>query len=127
MEAGKINATRLKDRELAAFPDLTAHSQGREVLLALKHEIRGVLKEAKEKVSDAWHLAKAASIDRRDILQIKNSFNGTFVPECQKDSVPASLKTLIGMIIKGPTTKVDPADSQACLTVTQLVVFKSVS
>ena len=29
------------------------------------------------------------------------------------------------MIMKGPTTKIDPADSQACLTVRKLVVFNS--
>ena len=127
IEPGKINATRLKDRVLAAFPDLTAHTQGREVLLALKHEIGDALKEAKDKDSEAQHLAKAANIVRRDILQIKNSFNGTFEPECQRNAIPASLKTLISMIIKGPTTKIDPADSQACLTVSQLVVFNSVS
>ena len=127
IECGKINATRLKDRALAAFPDLAAHTQGGDVWLALKREIGGVLKEAKEKDSEAWHLAKAANIVRRDILHIKNLFNGTFAQECQKNAVPASLKTLIGMIIKGPTTKIDPADSQACLTVAQLIVFNSIS
>ena len=29
--------------------------------------------------------------------------------------------------MKGPTTKMDPADTQVCLTVSQLVVFTSVS
>lgn len=43
----RINATRLKTRLLAAFPDLTAHTQGREVLFVLSHEIGGVLLEAK--------------------------------------------------------------------------------
>ena len=127
IECGKINATRLKDRVLSAFPVLTAHTQGRDVLLALKHKIGGLLKEAKEKDCEAWHLAKAANIVRRDILHIKNLLNGTFAQECQKNAVPASLKTLIGMIIKGPTTKIDPADSQACLTVAQLIVFNSIS
>ena len=101
IQPGKINATRLKDRVLAAFPDLTAHTQGREeVLLALKHKIGDVLKEAKDKDSEAQHLAKAANIVRRDILQIKNSFNGTFEPECQRNAIPASPKMLISMIIK---------------------------
>ena len=31
------------------------------------------------------------------------------------------------MIIKGPTTKIDPSDSQACLTIAQLIVFNSIS
>ena len=47
LEPGKINATKLKDRVLGAFPDPTAHTQEREVLLALKHEIGGVSKKAK--------------------------------------------------------------------------------
>ena len=127
IESGNVNATRLKERVLSAFPDLTAHNQGREVLLAFKHEIGGVLEQAKND-SEACHLAKAANIIRRDILQIHNCFDGTFAPECQNDTIPPSLKTLIGMIIKGPTTKIDalPVGSQACLTIAQLIIFNSI-
>ena len=59
-EQPRINATRLKTRVLAAFPDLTAHAQGREVLLVLSHEIGGVLLKAKKRDSEAFSLAKAA-------------------------------------------------------------------
>ena len=38
-ESGSINTTRLKERILAVFPDLTDHSQGRDTILVLKHEI----------------------------------------------------------------------------------------
>ena len=31
------------------------------------------------------------------------------------------------MIVKGPTTKIDPSDSQACLSIAQLIVFNSIS
>ena len=123
----RINATRLKTRLLTAFPDLTAHTQGREVLFVLSHEIRGVLLEAKNRDSEAYCLAKAAMIVRREILQVKNSFNGTFAPNCQTDSVPASLTTLLDMIMRGPAMKKDSAESQACLTVAQLLVFNSIS
>ena len=112
---------------LAAFLDLMAHTEGREIQLLLKHEIGGMLKEAKKKDSKAWYLPKAANIVRRDILKVKNLVNGSFDPECQKDAIPASLRTLRRMMIKGPTTKVYQADSRACLTVTQLVVFNSIS
>ena len=121
----KVNATRLKERILSAYPDLTAHTEGRDILLVPQNEI-GVLKEAKND-SDAQHLARAATIIQRDILQIKNSFNGTFPQECQKDSIPASLKTLISMIVKGSNVNADPAESQACLTIAQLIVFNSIS
>ena len=77
---GKNNASRLEDRVLGAIPDLTAHTRGRKVLLALKHEVGGVLKKANEKDSEAQHLAKEANIVRRDILPMNNSFNGTLEP-----------------------------------------------
>ncbi|KAL9966870.1 hypothetical protein ACROYT_G025005 [Oculina patagonica] len=112
---------------IAAFADLTAHTQGREVLFVLSHEIGGVLLEAKNRDSEASCLAMAAMIVRREILQVKISFNGTFAPNCQTDSVPASLTTLLNMIMRGPAMKKDSAESQACLTVAQLLVFNSIS
>ena len=98
----------------------------RDILLIPQNEIGGVIKEAK-KDSDAQHLARGATIIRRDILQVKNSFNGTFPQECEKDYIPASLKTLISMIVKGPNVNADPAESQAFLTMAQLLVFNSIS
>ena len=83
IESGKVNATRLKERVLSAFPDLTAHNQGREVLLAYKHEIGGVLEKANND-SEACHLAKAANIIRRDILH-----DGTFAGRMSKRCHPA--------------------------------------
>ena len=128
-ESGSINTTRLKERILAVFPDLTDHSQGRDTIIVLKHEIGEALKRAKEKDSEGWHLAKAAMIIR-DISWIKNSFNGTFAEECQMDSVPASLRVLVDMILRGATTNREPAErdpNQACLTIAQLIVFNSIS
>ena len=58
---------------------------------------------------------------------MKNSFNGTFSSECQKESIPTSLLSLVGMLVKGPSTKIDPSDNQACVSIAQLVVFNSVS
>ena len=129
-ESGSINTKRLKERILAVFPDLTDHSQGRDTILVLKHEIGEALKRAKEKDSEGWHLAKAAMIIRRDISRIKNSFNGTFAEECQMGSVPASLRVLVDMILRGATINREPAErdpNQACLTIAQLIVFNSIS
>ena len=70
---------------------------------------------------------RAAHIVRKDILKVDNSFNGKFSPECQKNSIPASLLSLGGMLIKGPTTKIDPSTNQACVSVSQLIVFNSVA
>ncbi|KAK2551634.1 hypothetical protein P5673_027408 [Acropora cervicornis] len=63
--------------------------------------------------SDSFCLSRAAHIVRREILK--------------KNAVPVSLVTLVGIIIKGPTTRIDPSDSQACLSIAQLIVFNSIS
>ena len=93
----RINATRLKTCVLTAFHDLTTHAQGREVLLVLSHEIGDVLLEAKNRDSEAFCLAKAAMIVRREIMQVKNTSNGTFATHSQTSAIPASLKTLLDM------------------------------
>ncbi|KXJ17320.1 hypothetical protein AC249_AIPGENE16297 [Exaiptasia diaphana] len=121
----KVNATRLKDRILDAFPDLSAHTEGRQVLFALKQDIGGVLRAANSrKDTEVYHLAKTASIVRKDLLKVKNKFNGTFSENCQSDSIPASLKTLLHMIMKGPTS--ENSDSQSCVSIAQLIIFNSI-
>ena len=124
----RINSTRLKERIMAAFPDLTAHSIGRDVVLAPRDDIGDVLMVAKQnKDSMICCLAKAARIIRKEILQVKNTFNGTFAPECQQHAVPASLKTFLHLILKGSNSRINPDDNKACLTIAQLMVFNSVS
>ena len=134
VERGRINTSRLKERILNAFPDLTAVAQGRDVLLVLKEDIGEMVKRAKEKDSEAYHLAKAANIVRRDMLKVKNTFNGTFQRSCQKDAIPVSLKILIDMILKGSSVNKETADNtadivpkQASLTIAQLLMFNSIS
>ena len=94
-ESGKTNATRLKERVIKAVPNLTAHPEGREVILVLRHDIGGILTEAKRRDSDAWCLARGDRIVRKDILKVANSFNGKFSPECQKNPISASLLSLV--------------------------------
>ena len=68
IEQPTVNKTRLKDRIWEVFPDLSAYTEGREVLFAFEHEIAGAdyLREAERRDSDAWHLAKAANIITSD-------------------------------------------------------------
>ena len=127
-DCGTVNSTHLKERILDDFPDLTAHTKDRnKVHLVLKHEIGGILSNSGKNIdSDARCLARAAHIVRREVLDVKNSFNGQFQEGCQKHSV-APLLTLLGMIMKGPTTKCDHSENQACLSIAQLVVYNSVT
>lgn len=85
-----IHTSRLKDRILCRIPDLQAHKLGRDILLAFKDDVGPALqKAAKEDYDDeAIHLARAATILRRDMLRQKNAFNGSFDQNCQENSVP---------------------------------------
>tara|TARA_B110000881_G_C18590493_1_gene527633 strand:- start:311 stop:2080 length:1770 start_codon:yes stop_codon:yes gene_type:complete len=123
----RVNSTRLKERILANIPDMEAHKQGRDVLLAFKDDIGLALKTAFQSDLDeeAIILARAADIVRRDILNHqKTIFNGAFSQECQQESVPQSLTTLIGMVMTGPNIvqqSSNATDTQAMLSVSQLV------
>lgn len=121
----KNNATRQTLRVLEAIPDLTAHPEGRQVIRASRHDIDGYWRKRGD--SDARGLARAAHIVRKDIIKVDNSLNGKFSPECQKYSIPDSLLSLVGMLIKGPTTNIDHWNCQACGSFSQLFVFNSVS
>ena len=127
VKSENIHATRFKERILEAFPDLTAHSEGREIQLISKNDIGGVLSKVKAVGSDAQCLARAAQLVRKEILKVKNSFNGTFPADCQKTAVPISLLTFIGMMTKDGSASFDPADNQACLSIAQLIVFNSIA
>ncbi len=58
--------------------------------------------------SEAAQFASVAVIVRRAMFQNENkfTFGRHFPTNCQKDSVPYSLKLLISMIINGPSLKV---------------------
>lgn len=61
--------------------------------------------------SEALHLARAASIVRRDMFSMKQTFRGTLEAHCKKKSIPPSLLALVEMILQGPsTTKEKPEE-----------------
>ena len=128
----RIHSTRLKIRLLSALPDLTAHVQGREILVTFKEDIGLALIKACDGDSDAVHFMRAAQVIRKEWLNIKiKQFDGFFTSECQRDSVPSSLLAQVNMIQDGPNIKhqrqlASNASTTAVLSVSQLVVFNSV-
>ena len=66
----KVNTTRLKQRLLAAIPELRAETQGREVVLAFNADIGNFVKIACSYSSDetAIYLARVAQIIRKEIF-----------------------------------------------------------
>ena len=61
----RIHSTRLKIGLLSALPDLTAHVQGREILLTFKEDIGLALIKACDGDSDAVHLMRATGNSQR--------------------------------------------------------------
>ena len=82
-----VNSTRLKEKLLAEIPELTAHKQGRDVLLAFQKDVGLALSQASED-SEALIMAKAAKILRRHILDHQSRFDETFHEGCIKEAIP---------------------------------------
>lgn len=128
--SGRVNSYHLKNRILAHFPDLQTHKEGRDILLVFSDYVGSALKKACENDADtnAIHLANAAKIVRRDILNTKASFTGTFDKQCQESSVPNTLAALVSMILYGPNIQTQSSyssNSQATLTLAQLLTFNT--
>lgn len=101
-----------------------------DVMLAFNDDIGQALKNLHEQDydSEAMTLLKAAKIIRQDILNKKRRFNGEFEINCQRNSVPESLKTLVGMILGAPDIKTQSSnmiEAQTTFSFSQLILFNS--
>ena len=128
--SSRIHSTDLKYRIMVNVPWLQAHKQGRDVLLVFNHDIDMALEHARARDfdSEAMTLLKATRIIRRDIMNMKTKLNGLLKNNCQQQSVPHSLKTMVGMILGGPDIKTQSSDmfeAQTTLSISQLVFFNA--
>ncbi len=104
-------------------------SDGKQVILLFPKGIKQILNITSQCKSDVVQLASVAKYIRNEMFQeeSKFKFDGHFPSNCQKDSVPYSLKLLVSMILNGPSLKNDEIniDSQNSLTISQLILFNS--
>ncbi|KAJ8393374.1 hypothetical protein AAFF_G00060960 [Aldrovandia affinis] len=124
----RVHSTRLKQRLLAQFPDMRAHTKGKDILMAFEEDLGAALAKACEldSDSDAVHLAHAAQIVRRHMFGEAKPFTG-FPEGCQEESVPPLLLALVSMILEGPSIKEQMADTNpAAIATTQILKFNSV-
>lgn len=91
-----VNSTRLKETILDEMPEVEAHKQERDILLAFQEDIGSVLAHV-SKYSEAMVLANAAKILRRHILEHKTSFNGTFHEGCVQKAILFVLLQFVSM------------------------------
>lgn len=126
---GRVHSTDLKKRILDNVCGLREYKQGRDIFLTFDDDIGALLSEAAldECDDEAVCLAKAAQIVRRDMLEMKAKFDGTFPENCQEDAVPSSLIALVGMILDGTNiaNRNDEKARQATVSVAQLLQFNS--
>lgn len=123
------HSTELKNRILAHIPELKAYKEGREVLLAFDSDMGYAIHKFcdEDYDSEAICLAKAAKIVRRDMLELRAMFTGSFDQDCQQKSVPSSLLALVDMIHNGPNIvdHTSPNMSQATLSIAQLLQYNT--
>ncbi|KAJ8387355.1 hypothetical protein AAFF_G00157320 [Aldrovandia affinis] len=105
VDAPAVNSTRLKEKLLSEIPELEAHKQGRDVLLAFQKDVGFVLSEASDYYSEAIILGKAANILRRHMLDHKSTFDGTFHELCIKQAIPLTLLQFVAMLEHGADIK----------------------
>ena len=97
---------------------------GKNTLLVFNEGLQKLLKttlESRKYDEEALHMAKIAKVVRHEIfVRELFPFTGKFDHDCQENSVPPSLKSLVAMLLYGPTiTDQEAQNSQACLTISQ--------
>ena len=124
-----VHSTRLKDRILANFPELQAFKDGRDILLMSNEDVGTALRQAckNDADNDAYILAQAARIVRREIMNTTTQFDGTFSADCQVECLPQSLQTLVAMLCDGAsiTEQSLSTQNQAQLSICQLIIFNN--
>lgn len=136
VEDENIHVTRLKNRILAQIPDLVCHtdkhSKGQSTSLLFKDDVDNMVDKAvtgRDYDIEALQLAKAAEIVRHEMFQVKQQFNGSFLPDCQGSSVPSSLLALVEMVLHGPNirNRQNSSTLNHTLSIAQLMLFNSVN
>ena len=124
-----INKTRFKEQLLAHFSgECQEQSDGKNSLLVFNNGLQKLLKDTisyRDFDSEAILMARLAKIMKREIFNCKPfQFSGEFPLKCQENSIPTTLTTFISMLLNGPDVQhQDNQESQACLTISQLVCF----
>ena len=125
-----INKTCLK-RELLEYFETSAvqeQSDGKKILLVFPegmHEMFQCANLQSDYKSEALQISRIASDIGREMFAHEHfKFSGSFPRNYQSLSVPYDLKHLIAMILDGMSSN-SSVNSQACLSIAQLIVYNS--
>ncbi|KAL7405136.1 hypothetical protein ABVT39_024257 [Epinephelus coioides] len=122
----EINRVRFKKQVVKYFPHAQEQSDGKNGILVFEEGMREVLKQALncDYEEDLLILAKAAKIVPCDIYNFTGfKLNASFPTECQQNSVPINLKSLVTMmLVRADLKDQSSSDSQDCLTISQTIL-----
>ncbi|KAK4305062.1 hypothetical protein Pmani_023027 [Petrolisthes manimaculis] len=123
-----VHATRLMDRVLARFPELEVYEDGCDIFFIRSKDFDMQLWKAYgcDSESDAFTLAQAARIVRKEMMDTKPNFTDN-IPENGEAVVPPSLITLVAMLLYGAniTEQLLMTKTQALLSICQLLLYNS--
>lgn len=119
-----VNRTRLKEQLLLRIPELEAHRKGRDVIFAFRSDVGEILADA-SKYSEAIHIAKAAEIIRKEMLNQTTKFSNIFQNNAIEEAVPTSLLQFVCMVEHGANIKSQLSSSarKSDLAMAQLLQF----
>ena len=121
-----VHSTRLKLQILDHFlwECQEQLSDGKSIVLVFNQGMKNMLKEAvdsRDYESEALAMVKLVKVLRRKIFEWKSfQFTGSFLPDCQENSVPLILKIFLSLLLNGSNEK-----TQASLTIAQLISFNT--
>ena len=106
--------------------DYREQSDGKHALFVFNEGMKKVLRGSMihcDFESEAIFLVKLANVMRQKIFGWGTfEFFGSFPSNHQESSVPTNLKTFMSMLLNGPNVQhQENCESQACLTISQLV------
>ena len=105
-----INKSRLKNKLLDRFTGkCQEQSDGKNTLFVFNKGLQDLLKEEDKNRNfdiEAREMTRVVKMIRKDILDWNGfTFDGSFPEDCQQNSIPPSLKALVGQLLYGPNIK----------------------
>lgn len=126
-----VNGTRLKDRVLEHFPNLTEEKGIRDrVFIVCSKTARRIISDATQTPDEeARTLLMAASILRKAVFDHDTTFkfDGSFPNGCEESSVPQRIKYFFRQLLAGPKSSPEQENSRKILSVSQLAMLNITS
>ena len=108
-----VDLSRLYSTRIEELGVLKTAKEGHDILFVFQEDIGQAFRKACEKGYDdvAMHLATAAKIMRKEMLEMQATFMGSMYKNYQQQSVPPSMLEFVAMIHEGASIK---AQSNKC-------------